>query len=634
VDYWGESFLSDYPNGEMKTANLSELAVQLGPSPAMAATPDADLLRRFLADRDEQAFSLIVRRHGPQVLGVCRRVTGDHHLAEDAFQAVFVVLAAKAGSVRPQAALAAWLYGVAYRIALRARTMRDRRLRHEKPVETVPEPATSTVDQAEAADLIPALDEEIARLPEYQRVPVVVCELEGASRQEAAARLGISEGTLSSRLARARKALADRLRRRGIALSVAGLTAAFAQLAPASVPGGLVSAAVASAIGPGLVPAIVATLAHGAIRIMFFQKLKVLSVASGLLVSAVVVSGWLIAATPPASTPAPAASVVLVSHSPNVLALTPAPEKPLPQGPNKILLFRNGYLVLLDPDGSNEKKVIPDRLPFYRDARLSPDGKTVALLSTEVGKPGQPIRLDRPQKLFIRAVDEKGPSTDLGAPCKMFAWSPDGSEIACNWFPERPQEEQTDYPEYVVNVKTRKKTPLKLPDNHFLNDWSRDGKFFLTTDSSTNAKNEPCSRLYLVNRDGTVYKALTDDSQIAIDGRLSPDGTRVLHGLLTFPKEGKGKYELVVLDITSGKSTPVGGLTPNSEVWAFCWSPDGKRIAYVWKERPEGKPEELEKKETQSHLVVCDPDGKNAKTIASETGSSPGVVTIGRVDWR
>src|SRR5437868_14692501 len=107
----------------MKTANLSDLVVQFGRRSAPPGPLDAELLSRLLTDRDEQAFTLIVRRHGPLVLGVCRRVTGNHHLAEDAFQAVFVVLTAKAGSVRPRSALPAWLYGVAYRIALRVRTM-------------------------------------------------------------------------------------------------------------------------------------------------------------------------------------------------------------------------------------------------------------------------------------------------------------------------------------------------------------------------------------------------------------------------------------------------------------------------------------------------------------------------------
>src|SRR5262249_39281058 len=293
----------------MKTAKLSDLVGRLGERSEPPVPPDADLLDRFLADRDGQAFAILVRRHGPLVYGVCRRVTGDHHLAEDAFQAVFVVLAAKAGSVRPRSALPSWLYGVAHRGALRARTMRDRRRRRETPVETVPERASPVADGAEVADLVAVLDEEIARLPECQRVPVVVCELEGRSRQEAAAQLGISEGTLSSRLARARKALAARLRRRGIMPSAAGLTAAFAQLASGGVPNELVSKTVACAIAPGPVPAAVAVLSHGVLRVMFVQKLKVLAlalaVASGLLASALFAAERLTAA-PPAAPPAPA----------------------------------------------------------------------------------------------------------------------------------------------------------------------------------------------------------------------------------------------------------------------------------------------------------------------------------------
>ena len=619
----------------MKTANLSDLVVRLGRRPAPPGPLDAELLGRFLADRDEQAFTLIVRRHGPRVLGVCRRVTGDHHLAEDAFQAVFVVLAAKAASVRPRSALPAWLYGVAYRTALRARTMSDRRRRREKPVGTVPEPAPRAVDEVEGADLAAALDEEIARLPEDQRAAVVLCELEGQSRQDAAARLGVSEGTLSSRLARARRALADRLRRRGVALTAAGLTAAFAQLASASVPGGLVSTAVACATGPGPVPAAVAALSHGVLRVMFVQKLKVLALAlaaaSGLLASAAFVGGQLAAADPPAAAAPPTVPV-------SAPAPKPAAGNPLPQGPNKLLLFRAGHLVLLDPDGKNEKRVTPERLTFYRDARLSPDGKTVALVALPgVIAPGQPIRLD-PQKLFIRALDEKGAGVDLEAECKMFAWSPDGSEIACNQFAEGPKEQDTGITHFVVNVRTKEKTPLKLPDGHFLNDWSRDGKCFLTTQFSVN-KEQPKARqarLYLMNRDGTEHKALTDENQFCVDGRLSPDGKRVLYGLATHPEGDRGepKPELAVLDIATGKSAVVGNLPPKCVILGFCWAPDGTRIAYTWREVHAGKPEDLENKETKSHLVVCDPDGKNARTIATEKGASPSEVTIGRVDWR
>jgi RNA polymerase sigma factor (sigma-70 family) len=213
----------------MATAKFSDIVSSLGHRPPGSAAPDPDLLGRFLATRDEQAFALIVRRHGPMVFGVCRRVTGNYHLAEDAFQAVFVVLAAKAGTVRPRAALSAWLYGVAYRTALRARTVSDNRRRREALVETLPEVACQPLNPSEVADEAAVLDEEIARLPEHLRAAVVLCELEEQSRQEAAERLGIPEGTLSSRLASARKALAGRLRQRGVLLSAASLSGALAQ---------------------------------------------------------------------------------------------------------------------------------------------------------------------------------------------------------------------------------------------------------------------------------------------------------------------------------------------------------------------------------------------------------------------
>ena len=140
-----------------------------------------------------------------------------------------------------------------------------------------------------------------------------------------------------------------------------------------------------------------------------------------------------------------------------------------------------------------------------------------------------------------------------------------------------------------------------------------------------------------MNRDGTEHKALTDEKKFSLlGGRLSPDGTRVLYQLVTPPKAAKGnpKRDLAVLDIPTGKSTVVGDATLNGEIMGYCWSPDGKRIAYAWRTVHEGKPEEIANKETESRLVVCDPNGKNAKTIASEKADSPWAITIGRVDWR
>ncbi|MBY0459842.1 MAG: sigma-70 family RNA polymerase sigma factor, partial [Gemmataceae bacterium] len=226
----------------MPAAKLSGLVHRLGGSPDDASA-DGELLRRFVAARDEDAFGELVRRYAPLVFAACRRVTGDHHLAEDAFQAVFVVLAAKAREVRADA-LPAFLHAVATRTALRARTMSDRRRQREQPVGTPPDAESPTPDAAEAADLAQVVDEEVAGLPEGLRSAVVLCELEGHSRKDAAARLGVPEGTVSSRLASARKRLAERLRVRGVALGAAALSLALGARATARVPADLTARAV------------------------------------------------------------------------------------------------------------------------------------------------------------------------------------------------------------------------------------------------------------------------------------------------------------------------------------------------------------------------------------------------------
>jgi RNA polymerase sigma factor (sigma-70 family) len=633
----------------MAISELSDMVFRLGQGLLAPAGSDADLLARFLGNRDEQAFTLLVRRHGPMVFGVCRRVTGNHHLAEDAFQAVFVVLAAKAGSVRPRTALPAWLYGVAYRTALRARTMNDRRRRREAPVETLREPAFETTDPVESSDVVAILDEEIARLPERMREPVVLCELVGRSRQEAAGQLGIPEGTLSSRLAAARKALAVRLRQRGIALSAAALSAALSRVVSASVPADLTARAVAAAITPNLVPAPVAVLSHGVLRTMFAQKLKLIPVALGLFASVVFAGGLLLAADPPAvHEPPPKPAVVLVPKPAVVLVPKPvAAPKSLPKGSNKILFFSDGKLMLIDPDGKNAKRFdekgrggygpLDAGGPYHPNgANLSPDGKRFAALLP----PADPPMAGRiPTLLHVRGLNEKGPGTDLGVECQWFCWSPDGTEIAfCDSNSKDGPPEKLSVTHGIVNVKTKEKTLLKLPADHFITDWSRDGKFFLT--SRYQEKRPP--RLYLMNRDGTEHKAVTDGKDGSGLGRLSPNGRRVLYMEMHVSKDAsKVVYKLIVVDVTTGKATPVEGVPLNANIKGFCWSPDGKTIAYAWREIHARDPKDVPMMavrprvpiETESFLVVCDPDGKNQKTIATEKGSAEWLITIGHLDW-
>jgi RNA polymerase sigma factor (sigma-70 family) len=204
-------------------SSLERVCPSLRSAPAGGVT-DADLLERFVTNQDEAAFELLVWRHGPLVLGTCRRVLGNAHDAEDAFQATFFALARKAGSIGCRESVSGWLYKVAYRVALRARTTQARRQRegplHEEPA------APTTLEPAELLawrELQPVLDAQIDRLPEKYRTVFILCYLEGKTNEEAARELGCPKGTVLSRLSRARDHLRKWLGQRGVALAAAPL---------------------------------------------------------------------------------------------------------------------------------------------------------------------------------------------------------------------------------------------------------------------------------------------------------------------------------------------------------------------------------------------------------------------------
>lgn len=212
------------------------------------ALTDAQLLERFNLYRDQAAFALVVRRHGPMVLRVCQRLLGDAHAAEDAFQAAFIVLARKAAHLaRPNAAkhssVGGWLHKVAWQVAARARRYALRRQVHEKHFDGAPseEPVAPALDP-ESSDLRPLLDEELLRLPEKYRQPLVLCYLQGKTHEEAARQLHWPTGTVKVRLVRGRELLRDRLTRRGAALSLALLNAHLSrETASAAVPATLLT---------------------------------------------------------------------------------------------------------------------------------------------------------------------------------------------------------------------------------------------------------------------------------------------------------------------------------------------------------------------------------------------------------
>jgi RNA polymerase sigma factor (sigma-70 family) len=247
---------------------------------------DGQLLESFAARRDQAAFEALVRRHGPMVLGVCRRVLGNRHDAEDAFQATFLVLVQKAGGLRSPALLGNWLYGVAYRTARRARAMSARRRQKER--EAAGRSTAANLAGEIGPDLLPLLDQELSRLPEKYRVPVVLCDLEGKSRKQVAGLLQIPEGTLSSRLAHARKHLAKRLSRPGLVLPAGALAAVLCHNAAlAKVPGPLIVSTTRAAVGQAVPRAAVVTLTQEIVKAMFISKLKVVwAVALAVVVGA------------------------------------------------------------------------------------------------------------------------------------------------------------------------------------------------------------------------------------------------------------------------------------------------------------------------------------------------------------
>ncbi|MFL5341746.1 MAG: RNA polymerase sigma factor, partial [Gemmataceae bacterium] len=273
---------------------------------------DGELLKRFLARRDEAAFEVLVWRHAGTVLGVCRRALGPGPDAEDAFQATFLILVKQARSIRRDD-IGGWLHRVAYRVALRCRADRSRRRRHEQPGAAV-EPAGRTPPDHETGV---ALDDAVQRLPERFRTVVLMCYAQGYTVAETAQRLGLPRGTVLSRLATARRKLKPRLLRQGLApVALAALAVQSADAGPLVRAMSAMSLSLLTEPASAAIPAHVVTLAYGAIRTMFLNKIKMMALIGCAFVILGIPAGWLAwmpatpspvaAADPPAKPSAPA----------------------------------------------------------------------------------------------------------------------------------------------------------------------------------------------------------------------------------------------------------------------------------------------------------------------------------------
>jgi zinc protease len=327
----------------------------------VAGLGEAQLLERFLARGDEAAFEAILQRHGPMVLGVCRRVLDDPHDIADAFQATFLVLVKKARSIRDRDALGTWLYGVARRIAVRARVnARRRRTRERSGAEGLDVDAERPrADRLEAQELRSMIDDELDRLPARYRAPVILCDLEGQTHEQAAAQLGCPVGTVKSRLSRGREQLRSRLVRRGVAPSAGLLAATLAAESAHAVPVELMSltlgaatrVAAGRAVAAGASSAGAATLTKGVLRSMLFVKI---GLAAAVLAAVALATTGVRALVGPASVPigrqeAGASAPPRMDPAAQKQSAAPAADPSPPERGVERFRLANGLKVILRP---------------------------------------------------------------------------------------------------------------------------------------------------------------------------------------------------------------------------------------------------------------------------------------------
>jgi RNA polymerase sigma factor (sigma-70 family) len=574
--------------------------------PNGAGLSDGQLLEAFAARRDEAAFEALVRRHGPMVLGVCPRILSNPDDAEDAFQATFLVLVRKATSLKSTELLGHWLYGVAYRTALKARTTNAQRCAREREMSR-PEQAPEALWQ----ELSPVLDRELNGLPEHYRIAVVLCDLEGMTRKEAARRLNVPEGTLSGRLTTARRLLAKRLTRHGLALSGGALATALARHARAACLShqllhGTVTASMrlATAGAAGAVSIKLATLTEGVLQGMLLTRFPV---ATALLASALLAAGagLLCLGVPAAGQPLPRPGPI-VKFAPRPVNKRPLPRVlkhphligPLAWGADARTLISVTYEPLREDQAAKDqagavrvwdlgtgavKRTLVDVdgtfSPWDTSVAVSRDGKIVAAAHTRFGEnsvTGEVL-------LWEAGSGKRKHTLEHGVlAMRCVGFSPDGKWIASgtggNLNRDFPIVKLWDVKtgKFLQSLDATNRMPVKLA-------FSADSKMLAVV-----AQLQDRSHEAMVWESATGKLLRTFEAEEVIVSVAFVAGGKVLAGLTYTGKGDESECTLKLWDVSSGKLKQSRSLQKEAKkhgvrlvpYWGEL-SADGKRMAHV-----------------------------------------------------
>jgi len=560
---------------------------------------DRLLLGRFVQSREDGAFAELARRHGPMVWGVCRGVLRNWHDAEDAFQATFLVLARKAASIRRPEALAGWLHGVAYHLACKAQASATRRVgRISNPSYSIEEqrkedmPANDPLLDMTCRELQRTVHEELARLPDKYRVPLVLCYLEGKRQEDAARELGCSAGALRGRLNRGRERLRQRLLKRGLTVSSTLVAGVLTQTANATVPVALVKTAIHAGLlvaagksAAGVVAGRAALLADGAIQAMFAGKVKfglVLFMVFGLAGLGLTAAGrgardegrgagedeQVVSLPPP---PAP--------HGPRPSALPPRSSSLAPSSRLGTARYRHGSPIesmAVSADGrlvatsSGFGLFSPARVFDLTDGRclyslplnaeavgLSPDGKTLAIRDDEFLY----VR-DAATGKVLRKLKYMSDSGGGRSVTDWMTFTPDGKQLAATLMGDAVQ---------LIDVETCKVIRTFAPDGASAACvFSTDGKLMATGG---------------YEQDNGVYYARLWEVATGKELRRFAIGHEPPIGALAFAHDGKalaggcwGDGRLRLFEVATGKELKVFAKI-GEDIRGIAFAPDGKTVA-------------------------------------------------------